>query len=237
MKLKKTRGVSIVLFFLLFLLVLTYLARPLLFQRAMWHLIKAAQSTVHHDVKKMNVPLISQTRNLNCEATTVQMILQYYGKKNSVDEIQRALHLSPDPHLGFRGDVDGNIWGFDDYGVYAEPIAKVMTQFGLPAKAYSKISTDFLKEKILAGKPAIIWIVISNPHPKEKYVTIDGEKVKLISGEHVAVVTGFENGTWILNDPWNTTSKTGAKQAKQLLVDDLDEIMWNDFDHMAVIVD
>jgi uncharacterized protein YvpB len=112
-----------------------------------------------------------------------------------------------------------------------------MTDFGVPSKAYANITEDFLKQKILSGKPAIIWVNIANPHPVTRYVEISGEKVKLISGEHVAVVTGYENGTWILNDPWRTTGKDGKPQAATIKVDDLNSIMWDKFDHMAVIVD
>jgi uncharacterized protein YvpB len=190
-----------------------------------------------HEVIKMNIPLLSQTKNLNCEAATAAMILQYYKKDKSIDDVQNALPLNDNPNKGFRGDVDGSIWGFDDYGVYAAPIAKAMTNFGLPSKAYTNISADFLKQKVLSGKPAIIWVNISDPHPVEKTENINGENVKLISGEHVAVVTGYENGTWLLNDPWNTTAEDGTRVGKQIKVDNLDSIHWNDFNHMAVIVE
>jgi len=212
-----------------------YIRRPTLVHSIFWHSEKAVQAVYMHNIKKMDIPLISQTKNLNCEAATAAMVLRYYGKQSDIDIIQNSLPLDPNPNKGFRGNVDGNIWGFDDYGVYAAPIANVMTKFGLPSTAYTNISTDFLKQKILAGKPAIIWVDISNPYPQTRVENIHGEKITLVSGEHVAVVTGYENGTWILNDPWRTT-KDGVRTGQVLYVDDLDSIHWNDFNHMAVIV-
>lgn len=211
-------------------------ARPTLLRSILWHSEKVVQSTYMHEVKQMKIPLISQTKNLNCEAATAAMILQYYGKNKTIDDVQNKLPLDPNPHKGFRGNVNGNIWGYDDYGVYAEPIANVMTMYGVPSKAYSNISVNFLKQKVLAGKPAIIWVDISNPHPQSKIEDIHGEKVKLVSGEHVAVVTGYENGTWTLNDPWQTTASDGTRLGKIIKVDNLDSIHWDDFNHMAVIV-
>ncbi len=234
---KNAKIIAIAVLILLIVGLITYQAKPYYFHSAIWHTKKIVQSVFFHDVKKMDIPLISQTKNLNCEATTAAMILQYYGRKSDIDSIQNSLPLDENPHKGFRGNVDGPIWGFDDYGVYAEPIAQVMTKFGVPAKAYTNISADFLKQKILAGKPAIIWVNISDPHPETKVLNINGEKVKLISGEHVAVVTGYDNGTWILNDPWKTTLEDGRAQGQTIFVDDLDSIMWDDFDHMAVIVE
>ena len=214
-----------------------YFVRPNYFHSAAWRFKKTTQAIYLHEIKKMDIDLISQTKNLNCEATAVAMILKYFGKENSIDAIQAALPLNENPNKGFRGNVDGPVWGFQDYGVYAKPIADIMTQFGLPTKAYSNISSDFLKQKVLSGKPAIIWVNVSNPRSKTKIVDINGEKVKLISGEHVVVVTGYENGTWYLNDPWITTLKDGTRVGKKIKVDNLDDIMWDDFDHMAVIVE
>ncbi|MEO6508415.1 MAG: C39 family peptidase, partial [Patescibacteria group bacterium] len=213
---------------------LIYSVRPALVHSALWHSKRTVKAVFIHEIKKMNIPLISQTRNLNCESATAAMILKYYGKESNLDVIQKMLPLNGNPHKGFRGDVDGPIWGFDNYGVYAEPIAKVMTELGIPSKAYTNITTDFLKKKILEGKPSIIWINIANPHPVTKFVDIDDEKVKLITGEHVAVVTGYENGIWILNDPWWTNAKDGTRVGQTLYVEDLNSLMWDDFDHMAV---
>jgi uncharacterized protein YvpB len=226
---------AIILAVVAFLILLA--VRPGLIIRGEHFVRRQITAVTDKDEKIMNVPLITQTRNLNCEATTAQMILQYYGKNTTIDQVQNALPLDPNPHKGFRGNVDGPIWGFTDYGVYAEPIADVMTKLGVPSKSYSNITQDFLKQKILAGKPAIVWVDIANPHPETKEFIINGETVKLLSGEHVAVVTGYSHGRWILNDPWNSSAKDGTRVSKQIKVDNLDDIHWNDFDHMAVIVE
>lgn len=184
-----------------------------------------------------NVPLYAQTKNLSCESASIRMLLRYHGIEAEEEQIQAKFSKSLNPNLGFRGDVNGNIWGIDNYGVHAEPVSKVIQKYGLNAKAYKDISEDELKKKVLDGNPAIIWVNISNPNPEQKIVKIGKQEVKLISGEHTVVVTGYKNGYWYLNDPWKTTSEDGQRIAGQTRVKSLVEIMWNSFDYMTVIIE
>lgn len=184
----------------------------------------------------LEIPLLTQERNLSCEASSIKMVLAYFGIDIPEDEIQNSFPLNNNPHKGYRGNVDGPIWGFEDYGVYAEVVAKTLNKFGIRAISYRNISAEDLKIKILGGKPAIIWVNIANPNPKLKEVVINGETVKLISGEHTVVVAGYQDGNWILNDPWRRTTKDGTRLSEQLRVDDLNHVMWEDFDNMAVLI-
>lgn len=200
-----------------------------------------AQETVKTEVKKLEdgqttgIPLLSQERNLSCEAAAIRMILNYFGEDVSEQEILAGIPKNPNPYLGFRGNVDGKVWGFNDYGTYAPAVVKSLGDFRIPATAFTNISEEFLKQKILSGKPAIIWVNTTNPNPEVKLTKINGTEVKLVSGEHTVVVSGFKNGKWQINDPWNTTEK-GERQAKTIEVEHLDDIYWHLFDHMAVIV-
>lgn len=184
-----------------------------------------------------DVPLYVQSKNLSCEATSIKMVLKYYGIESSEDRIQAMFQKNPNPNLGFRGDVNGQIWGFDDYGVYADPVAQVIQKFGLTAKVHKNITQEELQKKVLDGKPAIIWVNIANKNPEEKIIKVSNQNIKLISGEHTVVVTGYKNGFWYLNDPWNKTTINGEKIANQIMIEDLNEIMWNSFDNMTVTVE
>lgn len=183
------------------------------------------------------IPLYTQTKNLSCESASIKMLLDYYGYNVSEDTIQESFPLHPNPHKGFRGDVDGSIWGFKDYGVYPEVVVEIMKKFGLRANAYKHMSEQTLKQKVLAGKPAIIWVDITNPKPKVQTIKVEGEEIRLVSGEHTVVVTGFKDGYWVLNDPWRRNGEDGEKLSETLYVKDLNEIHWNLLDNMAVVVD
>lgn len=165
------------------------------------------------------------------------MILDYFGKSVSEEEIQTSFPKHPDPNKGFRGKVSGRIWGFEDYGTYPDVVAKTMKRYGVSAKPYYDLSEASLKEMVLSGKPAIIWVNIANPSPKIRNITVGGETVRLVSGEHTVVVTGFEDGQWILNDPWRRTSPKGERISEIVRVTHLEDIYWDFFDHMAVVVD
>lgn len=183
------------------------------------------------------IPLHTQTKNLSCESASIKMLLDYYGYSVSEDMIQDSFPLHPNPHKGFRGSVDGPIWGFKDYGVYPEVVVEIMKKFGLRAQSYKNMSEETLKQKVLAGKPAIIWVDVTNPKPKVQTINIEGEKIKLVSGEHTVVVTGFADGYWILNDPWRRNNPEGEKMAETIYVKDLKEIHWDLLDNLAVVVD
>lgn len=186
---------------------------------------------------EMAIPLFTQTRNLSCEAAAIRMILSYTGIDIEEDKIQSSFPKNSNPHKGFRGNVNGPVWGFDDYGVYAEVVAQTLNNLGLPATAYQNLSQEELKEKVLIGKPAIIWVNIANPDPKLRTIKINDEEVKLISGEHTVVIRGYKNNQWIINDPWVKTSSKGEKLSETFSVTNLDDIYWDWFDHMAVIID
>jgi uncharacterized protein YvpB len=181
------------------------------------------------------IPLQVQTHNLSCEATAMKMILDFYNIPSSEDTIQSRFNKHPNPNLGFRGNVDGAVWGLSDYGVYADEVARVLTDLTLPATSYRNISQEYLKRKVISGKPAIIWVNIANPRPQTKLVTIGKDKVKLVTGEHTVVVTGFKDGKFLINDPWRRSDSDHKRVGEQSEVANLDSLMWDSFDHMAVI--
>lgn len=184
----------------------------------------------------MNIPLFVQEKNLSCEAASVKMILAYFGQDTSEDEIQNSFTKDPNPTLGFRGNVNGPVWGFTDYGVYPQAVVTTFKKYGHQATALTNISEQEVKQAVLTGHPVIIWVDIANPNPEQKQVKVGAEVVKLVSGEHTVVVTGFKDGQWYLNDPWRRTYKGKYRLPEKEMVKSLDETNWNLLDHMAVVV-
>jgi uncharacterized protein YvpB len=182
------------------------------------------------------IPLITQEENLTCEAACIRMVLAHFDQIVAEDTIQQRFSKNANPHLGFRGNFKGPIWGFDDYGAYAKPVADVLQSFAIRATPVTNLEVAKLKNHILSGLPALIWVNLANPKPQIKTEMIKGVKVKLITGQHVVVVTGFQNGFWVVNDPWRITDKNNKRISQKLLVEDLDKIMWADFEHMAVLI-
>lgn len=189
-----------------------------------------SNTTVHAQESSTNlpVPAFAQQRNLSCESSAARMVLFYYG--HNVDEVnlQSALPLNANPYIGFRGNVDGRI-GFDNYGVYAGPIADLMDQNGLPSTAYFAIDEDFIRQKLTEGKPVIIW---GTARLKGRGKTVleeaEGQTYKLVLGEHTFVVRGWDNGKFVIND---------SIGGRVYSVKSLASLGWNSLDRMAVIPD
>jgi uncharacterized protein YvpB len=194
-----------------------------------------SQNITPPQFEKLNIPLITQTKNLSCESAAIKMVLEKFKQYPTEDEIQSKFIYNKNPYKGFRGNVNGAPLGFTDYGAYAEPVAQVFAQFGIPTEIHYAINEQYLKEIVQKGKPVIIWVNRTEKSPRIKYEIIDGQKVKLISGEHVVVVEGYQNGKWLINDPWSK-SINGKKIAEQVEVTDLNSVHWDQFDYMAISI-
>jgi uncharacterized protein YvpB len=67
--------------------------------------------------------------------------------------------INPDPHLGFRGDVNGAFGGINNYGVYAEALVPVLQEYGYNASVfYGGVSQ--LKASVAAGDPVEVWLTV-----------------------------------------------------------------------------
>ncbi|HQY31623.1 MAG TPA: hypothetical protein PK691_10060, partial [Thermomicrobiales bacterium] len=71
-----------------------------------------------------------QQRNLSCEYASVQIATAAWGNTVSEYSLDNVVGWSDNPHLGYRGNING-WWGNTyDYGVYAEPLSWALSQFG-----------------------------------------------------------------------------------------------------------
>ena len=137
----------------------------------------------------------AQALPLSCEASSAVDWAAYFGY--TIDEISflNGIPLSDNPEKGFVGDVEG-LWGQippNPYGVHAEPVAKRLRSYGIPAQAVKGMSLDALKAEIAAGRPVITWVVShvyrGTPIP---YQASDGESCLVAKFEHTVIVIGYD---------------------------------------------
>lgn len=142
-----------------------------------------------------------QSHNLSCEASAASMVAQFHGVDVSEADVLAALPLNANPHLGFRGNVDGPLGGIEDYGVYAGPVSAILNGMGLRAWSVNG-GIEGIKAAIARGNPVIAWVTYDCQVSTPVEVDVDGQTVTLVPNQHVVVVTGYNaDGVWA-NDPW-----------------------------------
>jgi uncharacterized protein YvpB len=153
----------------------------------------------------LDAPIYKQQRSLSCESSAASMAANYFGVSISEQDVLSALPRHENPHLGFRGNVDGSYGGIDDYGVYAEPIRQVLVGLGLQVEHLGG-DTDTIREHIRRGRLVIAWITYNMQVQSPQQVTLgDGQTVTLVPYEHTVLVVGYNrSGLWI-NDPYSGT--------------------------------
>ncbi len=151
---------------------------------------------------RLSVARQKQSHSLSCESSATAMAAQYHGVPLTEAQVLAALPRDDNPHLGFRGNMDGPVGDIKDYGVYAGPILDMLNSSGLNAWPVEG-GLDGIKAAIARGHPVIAWITYdcqySTPVPR----TIGSEVVSLVPYQHTVVITGYNgNGVWA-NDPWD----------------------------------
>jgi uncharacterized protein YvpB len=148
----------------------------------------------------------SQALPLDCESRSAVDWADYFGVTINEYDFFYGLPASKNPERGFVGSVYGT-WGHlppNPYGVHAEPIAKRLRQYGLPADSERFLTWNHLKAEIAGGRPVIAWILgsrssghydyVVNGIP-EYYYSPDGELSITARFEHTVVVTGYTQDT------------------------------------------
>jgi uncharacterized protein YvpB len=137
----------------------------------------------------------AQSYNLSCESRSAVDWAAFWGKDISESEFQARLPASDNPDVGYVGDWNGP-WGYIppySYGVHAGPVAALLRQYGLRARAERGLEWDALRAEIAAGRPAIVWIIgaMWAGHPVE-YTAADGQAVTVARYEHTMVLIGYD---------------------------------------------
>jgi uncharacterized protein YvpB len=138
-----------------------------------------------------------QQRNLSCEYAAVQIAT---GGAVSEYDIESQVSLSPNPHWGYRGNING-LWGnTDDYGVYPEPLSDGLSAFGYRGEVfYGGWSNDQLVAHLDAGAPVIVWLALWGDMSHVE--TTDGVSYTLTPGMHVMVAYDYDDSNVYLSDP------------------------------------
>ena len=173
------------------------------------------------------VPRVHQWYNLTCEYAATAAVTWYYGNLVSQRTFINEVPSNPNPHLGFRGRVNGPVGGTGDYGVYAEPLVPVLEKHGFNADVvYGDI--PWLKRQIIADRPVIVWMTYQARTSTRQYAWSDSTRFLLVPWEHCVVVTAYDNDGVTIMDPF-----TGS--FKDIAWADF-ERAWDYFDNMSLLV-
>lgn len=139
-----------------------------------------------------------QFYSIGCEAAAAVDWARYFGVTINEKEFQDELPISDNPDLGFVGDVEGS-WGHippEDYGVHAGPVAALLRDYGLNAKAAKGLTLDDIKASVAKGNPVIVWVIGNVTYgTPEEYVDSEGNVTTVAAYEHVVIVTGYGSQT------------------------------------------
>jgi uncharacterized protein YvpB len=151
--------------------------------------------------------------SLDCEARSAVDWAAYFGVQINELDFFNAIPVSTNPDKGFVGNVNAP-WGQvppADYGVHAGPVAGVLREYGLDAKAVHGMTWKGLRREISVGRPVIVWVIgrvgLGTPIP---YTSPDGHETVVARFEHTVIVTGYTqrrvtvlDGYWVYERPVN----------------------------------
>ena len=139
-----------------------------------------------------------QLYTLDCEARSAVDLAAFFGIDINEKDFLHNLPKSDNPETGFVGDYHDPRGQLppDSYGVYANPVAKLLRHYGVKAHAFKNLSFERMQAEIASGRPVMAW-VIGNIWPgfPVEYITPDGETVIVASYEHTVIVTGYDEFT------------------------------------------
>ena len=173
-------------------------------------------------------PTLAQSYSLSCEYAAASAVTLFWGNFVSEDVFVSQVPSSPNPHLGFRGDIYATFGGLDDYGVYAEALVPVLETNGYSANVFYG-GVDRLKENVAAGNPVVVWITAGKYTPRTPVIeSYDGKSFTLVAGEHAVVIYGYDSdGVYIMD----VASGSYAYTAWDSFV-----TRWSYFDQMALVI-
>lgn len=154
---------------------------------------------------KVWVPRYAQQRNLSCEYAALHIATGAFGDGVSEYSFDNVVGWSPNPHLGYRGNING-VWGrTDDYGVYAEPLSWALDAFGYRGEVFYGAGSDAQLEAFLdQGKPVVVWLALWGDEGNV-YETLNGRTYQVTAGMHVMVAFGYDSAGIYLSDPGSGT--------------------------------
>jgi LysM repeat protein len=147
----------------------------------------------------VSVPTHHQERPLSCEYASVFIATSAFGNPIAEQEYIDSIPVEPNPHLGYRGDIDG-AWGNDtDYGIYPEPLVPILNGYGFAAEVmYTDGDPTLLKAHLDAGHPVLIWLAFWGNTGR---MLDDDGRYTVFVGMHVMVAYGYNDDGVAFSDP------------------------------------
>jgi uncharacterized protein YvpB len=145
-----------------------------------------------------------QALPLDCESRSAVDWANYFGTSIGEFEFLYRLPTSDNPDLGFVGDVNGE-WGQIppyDYGVHADPVADLLNDFGVNAKARKSLTWDDIRREISESRPVLTWVIgsVINGAPNY-YSSQSSPKSSIVARyEHTVIVIGYTPDSVIILD-------------------------------------
>ncbi len=147
-----------------------------------------------------------QERNLSCEYAALHIATAAWGAPVSEYAFDDVVGWNDNPHRGYRGDITGPWGNTTDYGVYAEPLAAALAQFGFTGDVfYAQGDASALTSRLDAGVPTVVWI--AERGDQSEYAETDGASYMLMNFEHVVVAYGYSDAGVYISDPASASSK------------------------------
>ncbi|MGI8588230.1 MAG: C39 family peptidase [Chloroflexia bacterium] len=172
-------------------------------------------------------PSVEQWYSLSCEYAAAAAVTLYYGNLVSQRDFLNEVPQDPNPHIGFRGNVNAEWGGTTNYGVYAEPLVPVLAARGYEAQVfYGPVSR--LKAELAAGHPVVVWYAGKRGYLPRTYVTYAGDTFSLTPWEHAVVAYGYDAGGVRVMDVGNGGRYYYAWSSFTA--------RWNYFDEMALVI-
>ncbi len=179
----------------------------------------------------IQVPVVKQTLQDDCEATALSMLLRFAGKRVDQLTLQRQVArsgpLDPeegpegevwgDPRLGFVGRADGSGTA-GGFGVYQGPIAALARRHGVDTLDLTRKSPAAIYRTLLSGNPVLVWVGLSEG-PYASWHSPAGKVVTVNYGEHAVLLTGVNGDDVTVNDPLSGERLTWPKSQFEAMWD------------------
>jgi uncharacterized protein YvpB len=155
---------------------------------------------------------------LDCESQSAVDFARFFGV--SIDELDfiSRLPYSDDPEEGFVGTINGSMGQLppSDYGIHAKPIAKLLRQYGLNAKAVHGWDMDKIRYEIASGRPVIVWIVnLPFDIDAQDYTASNGNTTRVARFEHTWIITGYNMNVFtVVDSEWTYNVKFSTFQQR-----------------------
>lgn len=180
--------------------------------------VKQVNEPVFPVSKLLDVPLIRQMDppflHNGCEVTSLAMILNYSGIKVTKNELANQIQTVPftysnglkgNPNVGFVGDMANG----PGYAAYNGPIFKLAAKYA-GEKADNLTGSPFtdLLKQVARGRP--VWIITTVEFaPVSDFETWDTPqgKMQITYSEHSVVITGYDQDSIYINDPYGDKNK------------------------------